>query len=439
MEDLRLIAGKVKKSLEDAGAEKAQYTVSEKETHEFNVDGGEFSLFRTLFDHSLSIVAYKDNKKGSIAINNFADDAVRAAVEDCMKSAESGIADEAYDIAPAQKPECFREGAYEPDIDLFFERTRELMDQIKERHPKILMEQMIVRHDKIHVVYQNTNGTEFEVYKGAYNVSLMFSGHEGDRSTSFFGSDILTDCLDRPFIELGSVEKDLEDVEAQLSTVPMTEKFEGTILLPPGSLASFLYSIMGNFVSDGVILEKTSIWLDKLQQKVADERITISLRPGDPRIVCGERYTRDGFRSEDYDLIKNGVLQSFMLSLYVANKSGLTPAKNSSYAIVMEGGDVAYEDMVKGIRKGIIVGRFSGGQPGTNGDFSGVAKNSFLVEDGQIRGAINETMINGNLADLLNHLVAISRETVADGGSVLPYAAFDGVVISGKGENTDGQ
>ncbi len=176
-----------------------------------------------------------------------------------------------------------------------------------------------------------------------------------------------------------------------------------------------------------------------MQQKVADERITLSISPEDPRIVCGPHYTGDGFRGRDYDLIKDGVLQSFMLSLYVANKAGLSPAANSAYSLVMEGGDVAYEDMIKDIKKGIIVGRFSGGQPSTNGDFSGVAKNSFLVEDGQIKGAISETMINGNLAELLNHLVAISKETVADGSTVLPYVAFDGVVISGKGEPADEQ
>ena len=61
-----------------------------------------------------------------------------------------------------------------------------------------------------------------------------------------------------------------------------------------------------------------------------------------------------------------------------------------------------------------------------------MAKNSFLVEDGQIKGAVSETMINGNLAELLNNLISISRETVEDGYSVLPYMAFDKVVISGK-------
>ena len=432
MTDIKNIAEKTRQLLLNAGAQKAQYTVTEKEKHEFNVDGGEFSLFRTLFDRSLSITAYKDQKKGSAFTNQFDDAAVEGAVTDCIKSAESGIADECYGIAPKQESEIFREGAYEPDIELFFSRTRELMADIREKHPKILMEQMIVSHDKIHTIYQNTNGTEFETFKGAYSVSLMYSAHEGDTTTSFFGSGIYTDKLDRPFIELGSLEKDLSDTEAQLCTIPMEGKFEGVIVLTPGSLGEFLSSAISNFTSDGVILEKTSIWLDKLEKQVADGRLTISMRPGDSRIVCGEKYTGDGFRSEDYDLIKNGVLKSFLLSLYVANKSGFAPAKNTSFSVVIEGGDTSYEDMITNIRKGLIIGRFSGGQPGINGDFSGVAKNSFLVEDGQIKGAVSETMINGNLADLLNNLVAISKETVADGSSVLPYMAFDKVVISGK-------
>ena len=320
MEDIKRIAEKTKKTLQGAGAQKAQFTVTEKEKHEFNVDGGEFSLFRTLFDRSLSITAYKDNKKGSAFINQFDDSSINSAVMDCIKSAESGIPDEAYDIAPRQEAETFRDGAYEPDMDLFFQRTRELMKDITERHPKIIMEQMIVSHDKVHSVYQNTNGTEFESFTGAYSVSLMFSAHEGETTTSFFGSGVYTDSLDRPFIELGSLEKDLSDTEAQLTTIPMEGKFEGVIVLTPGSLGGFLGSAVSNFVSDGVILEKTSIWLDKLEKQVADSRITISLCPGDSRIVCGEKYTYDGFRSQDYDLIKDGVLKSFMLSLYVSNK-----------------------------------------------------------------------------------------------------------------------
>ncbi|MCH5271686.1 MAG: TldD/PmbA family protein [Lachnospiraceae bacterium] len=432
MTDLKSIAGQIGDEISKAGVRKAQYTVAAKETREFNVDGGEFSLFRTLFDNCLVITVYKDDKKGSISTNSFDREAITRAVSNCIQSAEAAIADPAYDIAPKQENKIFEEGSYEPDVDKLFARTKELLETIKERHPKILMEQMIVEHVKKHEIYQNTNGTEFETFSGSYGISLMFSGHEGNSTTSFFGSSVTTDNLDRPFIELGSVEKDLCDVEAQLSPIPVEGKFEGIAVLTPGSLGSFLYSAMENFVSDITILDKTSIWVDKLGEKVAADCLTLSLAPLDERICCGERHTSDGFLSENYDLIQNGVLRSYMLSLYVANKSDYAPAKNTSYAAVIEGGDTAYEDMIKGIKKGIIVGRFSGGSPSSNGDFSGVAKNSFLIEDGQIKGALSETMINGNLSDILKNIVAISKETVADGTSVLPYIAVSGVTISGK-------
>ena len=90
------------------------------------------------------------------------------------------------------------------------------------------------------------------------------------------------------------------------------------------------------------------------------------------------------------------------------------------------------EEIIKSIDKGIIIGRFSGGQPASNGDFSGVAKNSFYVENGEIKYAVSETMINGNMADAFNNLRAISSDVVCDGDNVLPYVAFDGLTISGK-------
>ena len=41
-------------------------------------------------------------------------------------------------------------------------------------------------------------------------------------------------------------------------------------------------------------------------------------------------------------------------------------------------------------------------------------------------------MINGNLADVLQNIRAISSETLSDGGIVVPYVLVDGIVISGK-------
>ena len=48
-------------------------------------------------------MAIKGHKKGNIAINRFDDEAVAAAVKDCIAVAESASEDEAWDIAPKQE------------------------------------------------------------------------------------------------------------------------------------------------------------------------------------------------------------------------------------------------------------------------------------------------------------------------------------------------
>ncbi|MBQ7835681.1 MAG: TldD/PmbA family protein [Clostridia bacterium] len=418
--------------LKEGGADVAYCTARMSETLEFNVDGGTFSLLRTLFDRGLSMTAIKEGKKGSVGTNSFDSDTVETTVANCLALSDSSEADSAWEIAPGMGEKCFERGAVIPDKDRLFDRTQELLADISARYPLIVMEQMIVTHTKSESVYRNTNGSVFNTVSGYYSVELMFSGHEGEESSSFFSSGVLTDNLDTPFIELGSIARDLEDTEKQIRTVPCEGKYVGTMLLSPGCLSSFIDSIADNFASDRPLLDGTSIWKDKLGEKVADERITISLMPKSDKVVCGENYTGEGFLSENFDFIRDGRLESFFASCYISNKTGVPRAKNTSGNVIMKAGEKSLEDIIKNIDRGILVGRFSGGEPGINGDFSGVAKNSFLIEGGKIVGAASETMISGNLADMLLDLVDISCETVSDGVSILPYAAFNGITISGK-------
>lgn len=131
-------------------------------------------------------------------------------------------------------------------------------------------------------------------------------------------------------------------------------------------------------------------------------------------------------------MIKEGVLKNYHIPLYVANKLNLERSGNMSYNFIVDNGDVLLKDMIKNVKKGILVGGFAGGLPNKNGDFSGVAKNSFLIENGEIKCAINEVMISGNILNIFNSIVAISKEQVINGSSVIPYITFSNVVISGK-------
>ncbi|MGI6687301.1 MAG: metallopeptidase TldD-related protein [Christensenellales bacterium] len=189
---------------------------------------------------------------------------------------------------------------------------------------------------------------------------------------------------------------------------------------------------MDSYVGSTVIMDGTSRWKDSLESQVADPRITIRMAPRDPRVICGERYTAEGYLSEDYALIEKGVLKHFMLSDYAARKTGHKRAPNSTYQGIMEPGEMPLSEIIASIPRGLLVGRYSGGSTATSGEFSGVAKNTFLIEDGKVTDAVSETMIAGNLAGMLNRVIGISSETVENGHGSLPWLAVDGITISGN-------
>lgn len=418
--------------LKDGGADNACCTARFSTVREFNVDNGRFSLYRTLYSSGVSLTAICDGKEGNASAASLEDEDVKTLCADCLAAANAGKKDEAYTIAAENRQEDFISQSTECDEEKLFMRSKELLDTIKERFPLIVMEQMIVTHTKAESVYADASGTVYKKLGGNYSVSLMFSAHDGDKTSSFFGSGVTCADLDKPFIELGRIADDLADTQKQTVTSPVSGKFVGTVILTPDVFSGIINDAISNFASGGALLEGTSPWADMVGKQVASEKLTLHLAPRDERILTGAVISGEGFINEDFTLIENGILKSFVMGRYYAKKLGLEPSPNATSRYIAQAGDSKLADMIKGVKKGLWVGRLSGGAPAANGDFSAVAKNSFLIEDGEIKQAVSETMINGNLKDMLMNISAVSEEALADGSTVLPFVSVENLVISGK-------
>lgn len=430
MKELKDIASYALQALENAGADQAQCVVAHGKTREFTIDGGEINLIRTLFENQVSLKAIKDGKKGTITINKFGKADIDKAAGDCMEAAEAGVADEAVCIAELTENADFRTGAEKEDMDGLYDRIAEYLQTVQSDYPKIILEQVIAEYSEADQVFMNTNGVCHTTHHGGYYFNTMFSAHEGENATSFNYCDAQFNDLDSPIIDRGMQRELYERSQMELDAERLPEKFTGKILVAPICLGDFISMALGNFISDTSLIDGTSPWKNALGQKVASEKLTISMSPLDARMAGGERISGDGYVSENYDIIKDGVLKDFGLSEYAAKKTGNRRGKNTSSCMVIKNGDTPLQQMIQGIDKGLLVYRFSGGQPAVNGDFSGVAKNSFYIENGKIKHAVTETMISGNLASMLREVVSLSRETVEDGSSSLPYALFDGITVS---------
>ena len=93
-------------------------------------------------------------------------------------------------------------------------------------------------------------------------------------------------------------------------------------------------------------------------------------------------------------------------------------------------GKKSYDDIVKNIKRGVLLERFSGGRPSADGEFSGVAKNSYYIENGEIKYPISETMISGNIQKMFKNIGEISSNRIDFGYCIFPWISFKGITVS---------
>lgn len=414
-----------------AGAEKAQCSLTSSEKHEMNVDAGEFSLLRTTFDTRVGLTAIRGGKKGTSAANKSDPASLDKTASEVLSIADASRPDDANEIAEKQPPEVFLRGDKAPDLDKMHFRLRELLDTIKTRHPKAVLRQAYLDFTRATNYLVNSNGVDFESSNGAYHCVAIFSSKDGEKVSSFNYTGFAMKNLGRPLIDCGSLNTLLRQSGEQTNTQPVRGKFVGDVIITPDCLGDLLGFLVYS-IADGAMISGTSIYKDSLNQSVASPLLSVHSRPVSDEICDGYFVTADGYKAQNSTIVDHGVLKSYMLSLYGSKKTGKERAVNMGGAWIVDPGDTSYEDMVKSVKKGILLARFSGGQPSADGDFSGVAKNSYLVEDGQIKYPISESMISGNFAEMLKSIVAVSKERVDSGDSILPWVTVSGATISGK-------
>jgi PmbA protein len=420
------------KALIAAGADKADCNISSTRVDELNIDNGNINLLRSIYTTNITMKAIKDKKSGSISVNSSDRETLDKAVGDCMEAAEVSMVEEAEDIAELTR-NCVVGSEAEVDLDMLHCRLEELVKDTAKRFPKIILNEIHASFENGSRVHMNTNGVEMEEIYHKYDISIEISARDKDVSSSISGYGISTEKLDKPFLDIGILTQAFELTERSINPKPLKGKFEGTILLMPDVFNQLLYTIQGLLLSDGPLIDGTSQWRDALDKTVAASDFTLACIYSDLDLVTsGSSITHDGYRVDDLTVIDHGVLKSFLVSRFGSRKTRIPRSKNYGGYFVVEAGDQSLEDMIASIDNGILMGALSGNNPDSSAEITGVVKTSFLIENGKLKEAINETMISCNLLDILKNVRAISKEQICNGNYKLPYIAFDGVVISGK-------
>ncbi len=234
--------------------------------------------------------------------------------------------------------------------------------------------------------------------------------------------------------------------------IPLTEKvFEmpskpTTVIFHPKAADVLLRPItMG--LSGSHLISGSSPLLGKFNRWIFDSRFSLA---DDPTIALAsesEGFDGEGMPRRRNVLIDHGVLSGYLLDLKsacllnfepcgCANRGLDSPPIPSPSNLVVGEGDVPLEEMIVDVKEGILVEEVIGaGQSNMlAGEFSLNVSLGFKIEKGKIVGRVRNTMIAGNVYDLLkNNLVALSCERETYDNITAPYFMFRNLSVSGKG------
>jgi len=198
------------------------------------------------------------------------------------------------------------------------------------------------------------------------------------------------------------------------------------VVLTPNAVADLVFWLLGQ-LADVQLIAGTSLYRARVGQPIAAPALSLRSRFDAPGVAA---VSADAFATPPIELVRGGVLQTLTPSLYGSRKTGLPHVPVAGGGWEVAAGDVSRADLVAGVRRGAVVGRLSMGSPASNGDFSGVIKNSFAIEGGATTDALAETMIAGNVAQMLRDITGVSRARLDTGALCLPWVRIGGLHFS---------
>ncbi len=185
-------------------------------------------------------------------------------------------------------------------------------------------------------------------------------------------------------------------------------------------------------LSGKAIEQKASYFLDKLGQRVANNKLTITDNPHLKRGLGSHFVDREGLAGQPRTLVDQGILQHYLLSVYDAAKLGMTPTSASTSNLIVNPGDRDCNAILADCKRAILVtGLLGGNMDATRGDFSHGVQ-GILYENGQPVHALTETNMSDNHTKLWDRLVEIGNDPNPYDTTQCPTLVFDDIAISGK-------
>jgi PmbA protein len=336
-----------------------------------------------------------------------------------LESAAYG--DEAPFSFPAQQPaksvQTYDPAVAELPIPRLVEIGREILDLVlpveANARVNVSLERSVVSAD-----IRNHTGLEVSFQTSPLSIGVEIDLIQGDDVLILY-DQLGTTVWDKDYLDFA---RRLVEKLKMARTVTTIQPGKMPVLFAPnGVLALALPLSVG--LNGKEVYKGTSPMIGKVGEKLFDDKLSIIDDGTLDGKFASASYDDEGVPHKRNTLVEGGVLKGFIYDLKTGAQAGTASTGNASRGLfnapepsftnfLIQPGQTALQDILKGIEHGIIVEDLLGIGQGNiiSGAFSNPLALAFKVEKSEIVGRVKDLSIAGNVYELLKDVGAVSRE-----------------------------
>lgn len=408
------------------GASAADVLLRERTEFSVVVRLGAVETLRESTDRGFGLRVLLDGRQASVSGSDFASDAVNSLIDQAIEMARATTPD---DSAALPEPEDLAREI--EDLDLFDESIESLSTEAK--IDLALRAEQTARDVSPKII--NFDGGGFDSSVGSMIIanSLGFVGGYRGSTCSLAAVPVASDGeimqrdywydvrrklanLDSPE-EIGSVAaaRTLRKLGARpVPPQPVPVVFEPNV-------ARELVGDIFQAVSGESVFRKASFLVGQLGERIASEKVTL-IDDGRLQSALGSRpFDAEGLPTRRTVVVRNGVLENYLLNTYTARKLALRSTANAQRSLVgspgvgagnlyLEPGPHAPSEILGAVSKGLLVTELMGfGVNVVTGDYSRSAS-GIWIENGELTFPVQGVTVASNLKEMLGSIEMVGND-----------------------------
>ena len=290
------------------------------------------------------------------------------------------------------------------------------------------------------VAYANTQGFAGTYKSSSVSLSVMpIATSNGNMQRDYWYS------TKRKFSQLEAPE-DIGRKAAQRTLRRLNGRKVSTISCPvvfDPETASELLATVSSAVSGHSIYKESSFLIGKLGQRIASDSVTIFDDGTFPSGLGTRPFDGEGLPTRKTVVVRNGVLESYLLDSYSARKLRLRSTGNAARGVggfpsvsptnfYLSKGEHSPESIIKSVKNGLYVTELIGfGVNLVNGDYSKGAS-GIWIENGELTFPVEGITIAGNLKDMLQQITMIGNDLEFRENIVSPTLLISKMMVAGE-------